>query len=105
MSTPGQAFTLDLSVGGQVIETALALDITMREGQTLDWALTLSDEDRMYEPDAVGTYWAGVLDDKPWDPTGTSIVKWLDASGTIDGVPFSFPRLIQDHYGYGLAQG
>ena len=55
MSTPGQAFTLELSVGGQAIETALALDITMREGQTLDWALTLSDEDRMYEPDAVGT--------------------------------------------------
>ena len=105
MSTPGTDFTLSLSVGGQSLDMALALDITMREGQTLDWTLTLSDEDRALEPDAVGTPWSGVLDDKPWDPSGTAIVKWLDASGTLDGVPFSFPRMIPDHYGYGLAQG
>jgi len=103
--TPGTDFTLSLTVDGRSIDMALSLDITMREGQTLDWVLTLSDEDRLLEPDAVGTSWSGVLNDKPWDATGTQVVKWLDASGTLDGQAFSFPRLVPDHYGYGLAQG
>ena len=35
MSTPGTDFSMTLSVGGQALDMALALDITMREGENL----------------------------------------------------------------------
>ena len=106
MSTPGKAFTIALQLNtGQIIKTAMSLDVTQRQSGTLDWSLTLADDDRMYEPDASSTTWAGLLNDLVWSSDGTQIVKWLEVSGTIDGVSWSLPRMIPDHYGYQLQRG